>query len=551
MLWQNDYRNLLSTKTMDTSPYMSLYLQESRENSAKIIQNLLLVEKNATPEILTELMRLSHSCKGAAATMGYEKTAELCHNLESIFDAVRLSKFTLTPGAIDLCLRTMDIFEKALEHIEKMMKEPESYTITNALKELATGVMPHSTTEPPIASEELTTIQTFPHVRVASSKLDTLLELSGELVVLQQQMTGVPLDPLSTLVMRPLVDRFEKIAEEMRYHVMQSRLIPVEQVFVKFPRLVREIAKDQKKSINFSMKGTDIELDKTLIDHLTTPLIHMLRNAVDHGIESPEERRKLGKPEEGTITLSVERNGAFIAVSVEDDGVQLRADELKIRARTIGMSESEIAAITDETILDLLVSGRFSMSENVSMISGRGVGLSSVYQTMRHLGGTLKLEQGAGTKKFILTFPLQLSVVQMILVRVNNQIFGLPFIHIHQILTVQSEMIHSSLHEPCITLGGQQIPLVYLHKTYSKTPSDTLENKNECHVLIADDGKQKVGLCVDTILHNEEVMVSAIPSALRDVQWLSGCALLGDGSIALIVDIPRLLAEYAVTLSHS
>lgn len=536
---------------MDTSPYLSLYLQESRENSAKIVQNLLLLEKKPTADILTELMRLSHSCKGAAATMGYEKTAELCHSLESVLDAVRLAKFTLTSPAIDLCLQSIDAFESALTQIESTSKEPESYSTQESLKALAAGVMPEGTVTPQDTTAKIMDVQTFPHVRVSSTKLDTLLELSGELVVLQQQMLSVPLDPLSTVTIRPLMDRFEKIAEELRYHVMQSRLIPLEQVFVKFPRLVRETSKDQNKNINFSMKGTDIELDKTLIDHLTTPLIHMLRNAVDHGIESPEERRKIGKPEEGSITLSVERNGACIAVTVEDDGTQIHVDDLRVRARKIGMSESEIATITEDTMLDLLVSGRFSASENVTMISGRGVGLSSVYQTMRHLGGTLKLKQEKGTKKFILTFPLQLSVVQMILAKTNNQIFGLPFMHIHQILNVKSSMIQSSLHEPVITLGGEQIPLVYLSKACSTTEVLTQENKKELQVLIADDGQQKIGLCVDTILHNEEVMVSPVPSALRDVQWLSGCAILGDGSIALIVDIPRLLTTYAVTLSHT
>lgn len=531
---------------MDTSPYLSLFLQESADNSVKIAQNLLLAEKSPAPAVLTELMRLCHSCKGAAATMGYDHTAEFCHQLENVFDAVRTGILILTPAAIDVCLQATNAYDAALLQIEKTKAEPASFPVTQALQELIAGVTPQPV---PLAAGESGNVadtQTSPHVRVSSSKLDTLLELSGELAILQQQMRSVRLDPLSAATMTPLTDRFEKIADDLRYHVMQSRLIPLEYVFVRFPRLVRETANAQGKKIRFSMRGTDIELDKTLVDHLATPLIHLLRNAVDHGIESSEERRTKGKSEEGSITLTVERSGAFVTITVEDDGMPLNVQDLAKRARALGLPESDIAALREDTILDLLVSGRFSSSESVSMVSGRGVGLSAVHQTLRQLGGTLQLRQDKQRKQFILTLPLRLSVIQTILVRANNQIFGLPFLHIHRILDVQKALVQSSLQEPVISLGGQEVPLVFLEHACSGTRGALRAEQKDYQVLIAGDGQRRTGLCVDEILRNEEVMVSSVPSALHDIPWLSGCALLGDGSIALIVDIPHVL-----TLSHS
>lgn len=530
---------------MDTTQYTTLFLQEMRENCAALNLVLVKLEKDpANDKLLAEAMRAFHSCKGAASTMGFEQTAEFCHALESVLDSARKGTLPLTATAIDDCLFAVDTIESCLKSIEKEGKELQQYpvlTFDGAVGNRATVTNRSENTVIEESSEEL------PHIRVESRKLDTLLELTGELSTLRLQFLALRQKGASLDALPALIERLSGISSELAYRVSDSRLIPLEQVFQRFPRLVRDLAKSQSKQVEFIMSGTGIELDKTLVDRLLTPLIHLLKNAVDHGIETPDVRRKNGKAEQGTVTLNVQRDQGYVIISVEDDGQVINIEDLKKTAATRGFSKAEVDAITMDNVLDLLSSSRFSSTTTATMVSGRGVGLSAVRAIMKSIGGDFRLEQKDGHKVFTLLMPLQLSVMRTILVRAGGNTYAFPFIHIDRIVTVTQDDLHTSLQQRTMIIDGESAVIVDLDRMLRGAsdshswPLDAMQSS--MRVLIAKHGNQPVGIRVDEVLQSEEIMVKPVPDAMHELEHFSGYSILGDGRIALIIDIANLLSS--------
>jgi two-component system chemotaxis sensor kinase CheA len=525
---------------MDTSSYLSLFLQECRDNCAGITQGLLRLEREGPKEeLFAEVMRLSHSCKGAAATMGYDKMAEYFHHLEDVFSSAKDGKLALTPEAVDALLQAIDELEHALTVVEATGKDLQSYARAAVVQSIAQGrLSPAAGPAAPGGSAE-GDMAALPHVRVDARKLDTLLDLSGELTLLRQQIrtsaAGIP----QAAPLEPLLDRLDKSVQELAFHVTQSRLIPVDQVFVRFPRLVRDLARTQEKQLRFAMTGTDMELDKSVIDHLITPLIHLLRNAVDHGIETPAERRSAGKAEEGVITLSVRREPGYVVVGVEDDGKAIDLQELKKKAAEHGFASEEIEAITDATVLDLLCSARFSSSDKVTMISGRGVGLSAVKNDVALLGGRLALIRDGKTKRFELALPLNLSVIPVIFVRAGGSVYGVPFLHVRRLLQPSGGEHMHALAQDTLEFEGRPLPLLPLAAALGH--ADPVSPSVSPCVLVVRDGDEDAGLVVEEMLGTQEVMVKPVAGVVRGTKFYSGCSLLGDGTVALILDIPAVI----------
>jgi len=536
---------------MNNSPYLSLFLQEMRDNCAGMNQKLVALEKKPTDAgLIAEIMRLSHSCKGAAATMGFEKTAEFCHAMEDVFDAVRKGGLVVTPAVIDVCLQGIDTVDACLTQIEKDGKELTEFAALSPLQVILranANASPSPAT--PVAAEVTDQLQDIdrmsqvPHIRVESKKLDTLLELAGELSVLRLQFSSAAKDSSQNAVFLPLLDRFARLADDLTYQVTQSRLIPLDQVFARFPRLVRDLSRSQGKQIEFVMEGTGIDLDKTLVDHLTTPLIHLLRNAVDHGIESPEIRKKKGKSAQATIAVRVRREQGYAVITVEDDGQQIELSEIKRIAAERGFTAEEIAEIRQETLLDFLCNARFSSTKNISMVSGRGVGLSAVRDTVKELGGHLRLEQDAAGKRFILLLPLQLSVIRAIMVNVQGSTYGLPFVHIRRLLQVTPADIRTSLEQEVTVIDGEDVPVLRLGRVFAPKAKPAAAEEL-LHLLLTDTGEGTVALCVDAVIGNEEVMVKPVSETLHTGHYFSGHTVLADGKVALIVDIPALVHHH-------
>lgn len=525
---------------MDTTQYTSLFLDEMRDNTAKLSQLMIRLEKESdNAAILSDIMRISHSCKGACATMGFEKTTELCHALEDLFDAARNGTCRVTSVCIDVTLQAIDALSEALGQMEKTGTEPGVFAITQVLRDTAAGKEPTLSSS---AGSTPTDGMASSHIRIDAKKLDALLDLTGELSTLRLELSTVANHAALKPVLEPLVNRLTRLLSELAYQVSESRLVPVEQAFAQFPRLVRDLSRTQGKNVQFKMTGTDMELDKTLIDHLASPIIHLLRNAVDHGIESPTVRQTAGKKAEAIIELSIRREGGYVMVDVSDDGAPIQVETIKKQAHERGFTPEEIAAIDAHSLLDILASARFSSSQNVGMISGRGIGLSAVRATVKSLGGQLSLVQKQDKKTFTLMLPLQVSSLRAVLVRIGGKMYAFPFMHIEKLMQIEPAEIHTTLNQPSFVLQGRDVPIINLQQLL--WGAETGETATHAmNILLLQHGSEHIGLLVDDIIRNEEVMVKPIPDTLQSAGYFSGYTILGDGGIALILDTQTIVAS--------
>lgn len=541
---------------MDITQYTSLYLQEMRDNLAQLNRHAVTLEKEPTNiPLLQEIMRLNHSGKGSSNAMGFKSTAELFHSLEDVFDAARKSKLMITRDIITLCLKAFDQIEASFAAIEKTKKEIDCSSIAAAVRASAqTNASP--TTPAPVTTETAAEIATIPDttaidfIRVGTEKIEKLTNLAGEFALLRQRASA-----LKHPEMAPVLEQLTKLTDDLTYYASNIRLVPLEQAFGRFPRLVRDLAVTQGKNVRFEMTGTDVELDKTLVDHLISPLIHLLRNAVDHGIEVPDTRKQLGKNAEGTIRLTVERDQGFARVTVEDDGEPIVLSTLKEIAKKKGFTDAVLDSIKETNILDLLVMPGFSSSKTVSDISGRGVGLSAVHQAAKALGGQLTLTQNTGRKRFTVSLPLQLSIIQSLLVDVTGQTYALPLVHVRRLITVPAANIQSTLGESATVVDGQDVPLITLRTLFKTKDAETKKEgapsaNTDVHIVLVDGNKGLIGIVVDRVLGNADIMVKPIATTLKTEVCFTGSTIIGSGRVALILDVPGIVQEHTTNMKQ-
>lgn len=519
---------------MDTAQYTSLYLQEMRDNLATLGQILIELEKQpGNRAFLAEVMRLWHSCKGMSSTMGFEKTAAFCHSLEDLFDSAQKGESALDPAVIDRALRALDEIGRSLRRVEREGKEADVFAVIGAAPSGDDG---DRREQDPVDQGRL------PHIRVDSRKLDQLMDLAGELRTLKMQFAALALDEKTALAAQPLLDRFGRLTDELQFSVSESRLVPLDQLFARFPRLVRDLAKEQGKNVRFEMIGTAIELDKSLVDQLMAPLIHLLRNAVDHGIELPEVRKTAGKNEEGSVTLQVERDRGYAVLRVSDDGEVITIRSLQAAAKARGLPARDIDAIGGDAILDTITRPGFSTKTAVSMISGRGVGLSAVKSAVKAMGGTLQFTQEDGRKCFMLSLPLQLSVIRALLADIGGRLYAIPFVHTERILTIDRSAIRTTLGQESMVVDDEDVPLLRLAEIFDRSgEKDEKDSKDAGEIILVRSGSGMVGCIVDRVVQNLEVMVKPAADVVKHAKFFSGSTILADGRVALVVDVPGLL----------
>jgi len=321
---------------------------------------------------------------------------------------------------------------------------------------------------------------------------------------------------------------------------MKVRMVPIEFVFNRFPRMVRDLSKNLGKEINFIMEGEETELDRTFVEVIGDPLVHLIRNAIGHGIESKEERIALGKPPVGTVKLSARHEGNNVVIEVEDDGRGMSKEKIIKKAIEKGLiTEEKALTLPDEKVFEFIFLPGFSTKEQVSELSGRGVGMDVVKNTIDSLNGTVSIESkpGKGTKVTI-RLPLTLAIIQALLVKVNNYVYAIPISIIDSTLIISSEDIKVVQNEEVIVIRGEVIPIIKLWEVFGMEHE---QNPHEMNVVVVKSGAKKYGLAVDTLIGQEDIVIKSLGKVFSDVKIFSGGATLGDGSIALILDITNIV----------
>jgi two-component system chemotaxis sensor kinase CheA len=383
------------------------------------------------------------------------------------------------------------------------------------------------------------------NIRVDLRRLDALVNGVGELVIVRDRMRR-----LSSIAQPELADSIDQAARligELQDEIMRARMAPVWQVFDRFPRLVRDAARTLGKKVDFVIEGKDIELDRSMLDEIGDPLVHLLRNSLDHGIESPAERRAAGKPETGTLRLSAVRERSRIVIRVEDDGRGIHREKVLAKAMSAGLvSIDEARALSNDDVARLITRPGFSTAETVTDVSGRGVGLDVVATRVRALGGMLEIasEPGHGTS-MTLQLPQTLAIVRALLVQQSGETYALPLTHVGETVQLLPEEIGAVKGRPVAYLRDEVIPL---HSLRTLLRANGTRQGEKRAAVILEVGEQRVGLEVDALLGQQEIVVKAFDATADTLHLFSGATILADGRPALILDAGSLLGAAAVAV---
>jgi len=485
-----------------------------------------------------------------------EKYSEIIKSDPSVED-LEDEKFDFEFSVIIVTKESADLLEKELNSISEInniiITQIDSSSITgnkeadnkgadtegqDILNTVANIIKEKSEAEEEVAATNTNTRKpkTGKTVRVDIDRLDVLLNLVSELIIQKTRLEGIDVGERSQ-TFNETVEYLERITTSLHDAVMKVRMVPVETVFNRFPRMIRDISKELGKQVVLQMSGEETELDRTVIDEIGDPLIHLLRNSVDHGIESLEKRRELGKPDAGRIYLRAYQDGSNVVIEVEDDGQGIDVAKVKKKAIENGLLNKEIAnSLSDKEIISFLFQPGFSTAEKVTDISGRGVGLDVVKTKIESLGGFVDVETEYGKgSRFIIRLPLTLAIIQALLVMVGDEKYAIQLSSINQIINIMPEEIKLVQDQEVILYRNKVIPIIRLDKVLNVKKED--KPKKKLTVVIVKKGDKLSGLLVDSIIGQQEIVQKSLGKFLSGIKVITSATILGDGNVALILDV--------------
>lgn len=542
---------------------LEIFREEANDCLAALETGILNLEHKNDPETLNAIFRAAHSLKGLAGAVGHRPMTELTHSLETIFDHLRQGTLSVAQTVIDDLLGSVDLLKALCDEITT--QQPAEIDIGPLLNRLQ--VLVDSQKVPPdqhsltLDPEESIATGGQPNanmaestVRISVERLDALMNLVGQLVTDRTHLLQVENDlnaryGSEVSALSQLTVHLNHVVTQLQDEVMRARMLPMGALFSRFPRLVRDGARLAGKQVDLLIEGETTELDRSVIEVIGDPLIHLLRNAVDHGIEPPEERQAAGKSPAGIVHLTASSAEGQIVVTISDDGRGI--DPLSIRHSAVNsglISEAEAAQMSQEELVDLSFRPGLTTATEVTELSGRGVGLDVVRTNLERLGGSVVVtsQLGQGTT-FRLTMPLTLALVQAMLVSVHKTVYAIPITSINGSLYLSEAPLKTIKRKPVLEWQTETVPLLDLRQFFSPPkPAAWSENGSarqsiKSSIVRVNWGKLQAGLIVDRIIGQQEIVVKSLSPILGQLPGLSGASILGDGRIALIVDIPGLI----------
>ncbi|KAB0499720.1 chemotaxis protein CheA [Pseudomonas vancouverensis] len=420
-------------------------------------------------------------------------------------------------------------------------KAPEPKAETPAPAAAAAPAAARAPAAPPPekpASEAETT------VRVDTARLDEIMNMVGELVLVRNRLVRLGANSADE-AMSKAVSNLDVVTADLQTAVMKTRMQPIKKVFGRFPRLVRDLARQLKKEINLELVGEETDLDKNLVEALADPLVHLVRNAVDHGIESPEEREASGKARGGKVVLAAEQEGDHILLSISDDGKGMDPNVLRAIAVKRGVMDKDAAdRLSDTECYNLIFAPGFSTKTEISDVSGRGVGMDVVKTKISQLNGSINIYSAKGQgSKIVIKVPLTLAIMPTLMVMLGNQAFAFPLVNVNEIFHLDLSTTNVVDGQEVVIVRDKALPLFYLKRWLVSSAAH--EEQREGHVVILSVGTQRIGFVVDQLVGQEEVVIKPLGKMLQGTPGMSGATITGDGRIALILDVPSMLKRYA------
>jgi two-component system chemotaxis sensor kinase CheA len=539
------------------SKYKELFISESREHLHSMNELIVFLEKESGDrEKIDSLFRSAHSIKGMAASMGFGGIAELAHKLEDLMDRVRKGILTFDAGAADLLLEGADCLENMIldvaqggegnSEMAELMGRISGYDPSAAIAATPPPLQGQPAGTPlPVAKEpgqgpRQKHGESGQTVRVKTEILDHLINTTGELITNKHRLLNIG-NELNSARLHEALAELAKLLRELYNGVINVRMMPFSTVSDRFPRMVRDLAKKSGKEVAFIIQGEEIELDRGILEELADPLIHIIRNSIDHGLETGEERLALGKPAEGRVRLSVGREKDRIVIVVEDDGRGMDPAKLMASAIEKGFLDPENAGelTTREALLLVCIPG-FSTAREVTDVSGRGVGMDAVNSTIQSLAGSLAIEseQGRGSR-IILKLPLTITIINVLLAKVTPFLVAIPVTNIVQTMELRRSLIATTDNQEVFFAGDETIPIISLNRIFAAHSAPP--EKEFVSLFITEVKGRKVGLVVDSFLGQQEVFVKPLGRPVARLRGFAGGAILGDGEIVFVLDVANLL----------
>lgn len=555
---------------MNTKRYAELFRAEARERLGEMNTSLLALERGEGADRVAELFRAVHTVKGMAAAMGYIAVRDLSHALETLLDLLRRGMMAITPAVIETLFESVDTLESAIVSVSQDANDQVDVSAAVASLESLTAIAaqevdglnptmewptmrvpdltppvprpaaptPTATPVPaaspqPVSQAERT--QRF--VRVDAARLDTLMTLIGELVIARGRLQDIA-RKIADPALSETVLNSSRLIGSLQTEITTARMVPVGQAFERFERMVRDTAHSLGKKVVFEILGSDIEVDKSVLDEIGDPVMHLLRNSLDHGVETPAERRVAGKPAVAKLTLSAARERSSVVIRVSDDGRGIDMNKVLERALAAGLVDADHGLLSDAEILALIARPGFSTTSKVTEISGRGVGLDVVATRVRSLGGSVELstDAGAGTE-IRLELPMTLAIIHALLARSENELYALPITHVVETMVVDPSMVIVEDGKEMLEVRGQLVPAIRLRDRVGH-PSDA--RKSHAAILDLPDGR--LSLLVDEFVGQQEIVVKSFDAAKGMPQLFNGATILTNGSPALILDAQGIAA---------
>ncbi|WP_060485774.1 chemotaxis protein CheA [Pseudomonas sp. NBRC 111123] len=381
-------------------------------------------------------------------------------------------------------------------------------------------------------------------VRVDTARLDEIMNMVGELVLVRNRLVRLGLNS-GDEAMSKAVSNLDVVTADLQTAVMKTRMQPIKKVFGRFPRLVRDLARQLKKEINLELVGEETDLDKNLVEALADPLVHLVRNAVDHGVEMPDEREAAGKARTGRVVLSAEQEGDHILLSISDDGKGMDPNILRAKAVEKGLMDKDAAdRLSESDCYNLIFAPGFSTKTEISDVSGRGVGMDVVKTKISQLNGSINIFSAKGQgSKIVIKVPLTLAIMPTLMVMLGNQAFAFPLVNVNEIFHLDLSRTNVVDGQEVVIVRDKALPLFYLKRWLVQ--GQVHEEQHEGHVVILSVGTQRIGFVVDQLVGQEEVVIKPLGKMLQGTPGMSGATITGDGRIALILDVPSMLKRYA------
>ena len=545
------------------------FILESRDHLTQVELQMITLEKNPEEgEAINTVFRAFHTIKGLAGFLSLDDMREAAHETETLLDLARNHKLAISPPVVDIVLAAADFLKASLLNLEQRLNggQPtaalDKEGLLNRIRRISSG-----TTAPPASVSDLNsnasaqsaepakpigewagperrssedrraTVTDANCVRVGTAKLDYLVDMAGELVIAESMVRHHPeLAQLHSPAVLNSLAQMARITSELQKTAMSMRMVPIGGLFQKMNRLTRDLARKTGKQVELETIGSDTELDRNVVEELADPLMHMVRNAVDHGLESEEERLAAGKDPVGRVRLRAGHQAGYIAIEIADDGRGLNRDRILEKARNMGLVEDAVN-LSDTEAFNLIFHPGFSTAAEVTDVSGRGVGMDVVKKRIQKLRGHVEIESspGRGTT-FCLRLPLTLAIIDGLVVGVGRERYVVPIFSVREMLRPTPDMIFTveGVQEMAL-VRNNLLPLVRLYKRFGVRPRS--DEPSESLLIVAEITGRSFCLMVDDLIGKQEVVIKSLGESVKDIPGIAGGAILGDGRVGLILDL--------------